>query len=461
MSLICTNFDQRRWIKFYFILEGSRAIKPDFDRVGEAYERACTLVPSLRDAKVDAKAAVFSMTADGYPLVGPFDKNYWVSTGFLDGVSSGGGIGKFILEKSKETYSMYYNWSYTNRHAGRPTDRVSGLYGRFKRDKAHFSFRNGWEVAQAFDIEEEGMLSTLSREYQMVTNKCGVIDMSWKGKIEVKGPDAEALLNYAICSPIPSLAKIGSGLMLTRQGRIFSPMKIFHHDNTRSAFILLTEPERESRDIYWLRRAASEKNFKVQVFCVSEYLASLALVGPNSRQLLSELTKSDVSEEGFPQRSTRLMRLGPVAVVCARSSTSTGQLSYEFFHNRADSAKLYEAIICAGAPYGVVNFGQATMNMMRLEHGYKIWGRELTLDTNPFECGLGGLVDFSKGEFIGREAALEQKDKSYDRRLALLTFDPEYNPNIPLEWKNLPFGNEVVRREGQEEAIISAGAPYG
>lgn len=65
-------------------------------------------------------------------------------------------------------------------------------------------------------------------------------------------------------------------------------------------------------------------------------------LGKSNFQVLSELTKSDVSETGFPQRSTRLMRLGPVAVVCARSSTSTGQLSYELFHNRADSAKLYQ-----------------------------------------------------------------------------------------------------------------------
>ncbi|KAK5965794.1 Dimethylglycine dehydrogenase mitochondrial [Trichostrongylus colubriformis] len=463
--------------------EGSRAIQPEFSRLEEAYSRACELVPSIKDAQVDAKAALFSMTADGYPLVGPFDKNYWVSTGFLDGVSSSGGIGKyiadwmvdgepplelfdtdasrydrwatrqFIVDKSRETYSMFYNWSYTNRLGGRPTDRVSGVYGMLKRDKGHFLFRNGWEVAQVFDIDEEGMLSTLTREYQMVTNKCGVIDMSWKGKIEVKGEDADALMNYAICTQIPPLGKIGSGLMLTRQGRLFAPLKIFHHDDTRSAFIMLTEPERESRDIYWLRRAAAEKKFKVQVNCVSEYLASLALVGPNSRKVLSELTKSDVSEEGFPQRSTRLMRLGLVAVVCARSSTSTGQLSYELFHNRADSAKLYQEIIRAGAPYGIVNFGQATMNMMRLEHGYKIWGRELTLDTNPFECGLGALVDFNKEDFIGKAAALELSKQKFDRRLALLTFDPADNPQVPLEWKNLPFGMEVVRREGHEERI--------
>ncbi|KJH45283.1 FAD dependent oxidoreductase [Dictyocaulus viviparus] len=451
--------------------KGSLVVTPDFSRLESAYQRACELAPSITNAQIEAKAALFSMTPDGYPLVGPFDKNYWVSTAFLDGVSSGGGIGKyisdwmvdgepplelfdtdasrydrwatrqFIVDKSRETYSMFYNWSYTNRLGARPTDRVSGVYGRLKRDKGHFLFRNGWEVPHVFDIDEEGMLSTLSREYEMVTNKCGVIDMSWKGKIEVKGKDADTFMNYAICTQIPSLGRIGSGLMLTRQGRLFAPLKIFHHDNTRSAFIIITEPERESRDIYWLRRAASEKKFDVQIAIVI------------SPQVLSELTKSDMTEEGFPQRSTRLMRLGLVAVVCARSSTSTGQLSYELFHNRADSAKLYEEIIRAGKSHGVVNFGQATMNAMRLEHGYKIWGRELTLDTNPFECGLGDLVDFNKEDFIGRASALGLSKQSFDRRLELLTFDPAENSTVPLEWKNLPFGMEVVRREGQEKRI--------
>ncbi|KHJ76521.1 hypothetical protein OESDEN_23859 [Oesophagostomum dentatum] len=204
--------------------DGSRVIKPDFSHIEKAYERACRVVPAIQEAKVVPRAAVMCMTPDGYALAGPFDKNYWVAAGFMDGITCGGGMGKyladwmvdgeptlelydtdasrFILEKSKETYSMFCNWSDSDRLAGRPTDRISGIYGRLKRDKGHFSFRNGWEVPQVFDVEEEGMLSTLSREYQMVTNKCGVIDMSWEGKIEVKGKDAEALLNYACCSKV-------------------------------------------------------------------------------------------------------------------------------------------------------------------------------------------------------------------------------------------------------------------
>uniref|UniRef100_A0A8R1Z4D7 FAD dependent oxidoreductase n=1 Tax=Pristionchus pacificus TaxID=54126 RepID=A0A8R1Z4D7_PRIPA len=463
------------WFKNGVPKDGSASITPDFERLSRAYERAKELLPAMRDAKVDARAAVFSMTPDGYPLVGPFDKNYWVSTGFLDGVSSAGGLGKyladwivdgeppaelfdtdasrydgwadrkFIVDKGVETYSMFYNWSYTDRLAARPTDRISGVYGLLKKQGAQFGYRNGWEVAQYFNIDEENVLSTLEREYLMVTNKCGVIDMSWKGKIEVKGPDAQELLEYAVCGEVPALGKIGSGLMLTRAGRVLAPLKIFHHDSVRSQFILLTEPERESRDLYWLKRAAAEKQFKVQVHSVSEYLASLALVGPKSRELLQLLTKSEVSDEGFPQRSTKLMRLGAAAVVCARSSTSTGQLSYELFHNRADSKKLYEAIMAAGRPLGIVNFGQATMNGMRLEHGFKIWGRELTLDTNPFECGLGALVDLKSGkDFIGKASSIEHATQTFNRRLALITMDTD---------SVVPAGNEVLRREGEEERI--------
>ncbi|ULU09600.1 hypothetical protein L5515_000269 [Caenorhabditis briggsae] len=481
------------WYKKGVPTEGSKSIKADFSRLDDAYKRACDLIPSLEGAKIDARAAVFSMTPDGYPLVGPYDKNYWMSTGFLDGVSSGGGIGKyladwivdgeppaelfdtdasryerwgdrkFFTERSRETYSMYYNWSYTDRLAGRPTDRISGVYGRLKKDGASFSFRNGWEVANSFNmgVQNEEYLPTLIREYEMVTNKCGVIDLSWKGKIEVKGRDAEKLMDYAIASQIPALGKISSGLMLTRHGGILGPMMIFHHDRQRSAFILLTEPERESRDLYWLRRAAAEKQMDVQVSIVSEYLASLALVGPKSREVLSALTKSDVSDEGFPQKSTRMIRLGPVGVVCARSSTSTGQLSFELFHNRAETAKLYHAVMGAGRDHGIVNFGQAALNMMRLEHGYKIWGKELTLDTNPFECGIGSLVDFNKKEFIGRESALEFSKKEFDassRRLALITFDTE--EGIVLDDKYVPSGNEVIRIDGQEARVgqITSGA---
>uniref|UniRef100_A0A158R5I5 Dimethylglycine dehydrogenase n=1 Tax=Syphacia muris TaxID=451379 RepID=A0A158R5I5_9BILA len=459
-------------------------VEPNFERLREAYVSACDLIPALQDAKVSAKGSAFTMTADGYPLVGPINyrQNYWLMAGFFDGVSSGGGMGRyladwivdeeppselfdtdanrfdrwttrnFIREKSCETYSMFYNWSYTNRLAGRPTERVSGVYARLAKEGGVFSFRNGWEVPQAFAVRDELRLPALIREYQMVTNKCGIIDLTWKGKIEVevRGPDAKAFLEKVLTNAVPPLGSITSSLMITRRGNLLAPTKVFHHDQFRDEFILLSDPERESRDLFWLQRAAEEMKMKVDVSAVSEYLASLAIVGPNSRDVLKELIKCDLSDKAFPQRSTRLVRIDNVPVIAARTSTSTGQLSYELFHNKADSLRVYNALMKEGKNYGIVNFGQSTHNIMRIEHGFKLWGRELTLNTNPYECGLGYLVDLSKKDFIGKASAAEMSKKKWDRKQVMLACEPLKEIQ---DWCSIPQGMEVVRKEGEEERI--------
>ncbi|MFH4978193.1 hypothetical protein AB6A40_004902 [Gnathostoma spinigerum] len=270
-------------------------------------------------------------------------------------------------------------------------------------------------------------------------------------RFEVRGPDASAFLNYVLSNVAPPLGCMKSSLMLTRKGNILGSFKVFHHDQHRSEFILLTYPEREDRDLCWLDRAAAELKMKVEIALVSVYLASLALVGPNSRDVLQELTVSDVSDKGFPQRTTRLMRIETVPVIAARTSTSTGQLSYELFHNRADTLKLYNSLMASGKNYGLVNFGQAAMNIMRLEHGFKLWGRELTLNTNPYEAGLGDLVDLSKKDFIGKTSAIElSKVKEWSRKQVLVACDPLTDLS---KTSAVPKGMEVIRKEGSEERI--------
>uniref|UniRef100_A0A914VTZ0 Dimethylglycine dehydrogenase n=1 Tax=Plectus sambesii TaxID=2011161 RepID=A0A914VTZ0_9BILA len=459
-------------------------LEPHFERVEEPYQKVCDLLPCLKGAPVDPKAVAFTMTPDCFPLVGPIEgvPRFWLQAGYFDGVTTAGGIGKyvadwiidgepphelfdtdanryarwadkkFLIARTKESYSMFYNWAYEDRPAGRPTGRVSGVYGSLVRDGAHMAFRTGWEVPASFSLGDEGYMRALMREYQMVTNKCGIVDLSWKGKIEVRGPEASALLSYVFSNEPPPIRHINTALMLTRSGRILAPLKVLHHDQNRSEFILLSDPEREIRDYGWIKSAAKEMNFKVEISPVSEYLASLALIGPNSRSVLAELTKTDVSDKGFPRGSTKLMRLANVPVIAAQSS-ATGELGYELFHNRADSLKLYQAIMREGAAYGIANFGLATLNALRMEQGFKLWGREITLDTNPYEVGLGNLVDLNKKDFIGKTSAIELSKKKYDRRQVLLQLDATASAERICDVRQVPQGMEVVRREGKEERI--------
>ncbi|VIO97081.1 dimethylglycine dehydrogenase, mitochondrial precursor, putative [Brugia malayi] len=454
-------------------------IEPDFKRLKRAYERACDLIPCLRGVNVDARASVVTMMADGYPLVGPINhkQNYWLQAGYFDGISSGGGMGKYladwiidgeppselfdtdanrfdrwvtrdyIIDKCRETYSMFYNWSYKNRLAGRPTERISGIYGRLQKEGCFYLFRNGWEVAESFAAEYKDKLPNMIREYELVSNKCGVIDLSWRGKIEVRGKDSEKLLSYVLANEPPQLGEVSSGLMLTKKGNIFGSLDLFHHDQYRSEFILLTDPERESRELNWLKRAAIEMEANVEISGVSEYLASLAIVGPKSREVLEELTKSDL---GFKQNAARLMRLGSAPVIAVRTTDATGQLSYELYHSRGDTLGLYNSLMEVGKNYGIVNFGQSTLNMMRIENGYKIWGRELTLNTNPYECGLSQMVDLNKENFIGKTSCMELSQKQWNRKQVLLICEPLTEPQ---SWRMIPKRMEVIRKEGSEDRV--------
>uniref|UniRef100_A0A915Q780 Dimethylglycine dehydrogenase n=1 Tax=Setaria digitata TaxID=48799 RepID=A0A915Q780_9BILA len=437
-------------------------IEPDFKRLGGAYDHACNLIPCLRGINVDAQASAVTMMADGYPLVGPINhkQNYWLQVGYFDGISSGGGMGKYladwiidgeppselfdtdanrfdrwvtrdyIIDKCRETYSMFYNWSYKNRLIGRPTGRVSGIYGRLQKEGCFYLFRAGWEVAESFAAEYKDKLPNMIREYQMV-----------------RGRDSEKLLNYVLTNKAPSLGEVSSGLMLTKKGNIFGSLELFHHDQYRSEFILLTDPERESRELNWLKKAAVEIDASVEITGVSEYLASLAVVGPKSREVLEELTKSELD---FKQSAARLMRLGSVPVIAVRTTSATGQLSYELYHNRGDTLGLYDALIEVGKNYGIVNFGQSTLNMMRIENGYKIWGRELTLNTNPYECGLSQMVDLNKENFIGKTSCSELSQKQWDRKQVLLVCEPLTEAQ---EWRMIPKRMEVIRKEGSEDRV--------
>lgn len=129
--------------------------------------------------------------------------------------------------------------------------------------------RTGWEVPAYFTVAGESEMSTLAREYQKVTNNVGVVDLSYKGKIEVRGRDSVKFLEYLLASRLPEVCCLGccpsnlkherffqfggvaQSLMLTNSGRVLSAMKILHHDqfSQKGRFMLLTDPENELRDI--------------------------------------------------------------------------------------------------------------------------------------------------------------------------------------------------------------------
>ena len=96
-----------------------------------------------------------------------------------------------------------------------------------------------------------------------------------------------------------------------------------------------------------------------------------------------------------------------------------GELGWELHHPIDRMAELYDAVVEAGRPHGLVHFGSYAMNAMRMEKGYKAWGSELTTEITPIEARLERFVDFD-GEFIGRKAAVERRDQDEPLSMVLV-----------------------------------------
>jgi len=178
-------------------------------------------------------------------------------------------------------------------------------------------------------------------------------------------------------------------------------------------------------------------------------LACIGVGGPNCRDLLSTLTKENLADDKYVYGTVKLIRVAGVPVVGCRVSDS-GELSWQLYHNRAESLKIYEALRKVGEAMGVIDFGWDAFNVLRLEKGIKLYGYDISMDTDPFEVGIDGYLEFDKGDFIGKSAMLELKKKPATRKLALMTLEE----NVPVAYR---FRLEQVRRGNELIGHVTSG----
>jgi dimethylglycine dehydrogenase len=137
-------------------------------------------------------------------------------------------------------------------------------------------------------------------------------------------------------------------------------------------------------------------------------LVGLSIAGPKSRAVLQKLTDADVSNAAFKFMDHRAMDIGNVPALINRV-TYTGDLGYEIWVAPDYQRRLYQDIMKAGKDEGIINFGMRALLCMRLEKNFPTWYRELRPIYGGFEAGMDRFIDLTKNDFIGREAAVEEK----------------------------------------------------
>jgi dimethylglycine dehydrogenase len=244
------------------------------------------------------------------------------------------------------------------------------------------------------------------------------MDISSFAKYEISGRGAARALEQLLAGRLPEPGRIRLTPMLAATGRLMG-------DLTTMCL---------ARDRYWIFGSGYLQTWHLRWFeahlvgtdtelrNMSESLGGVSLVGPRARQVLESLTCQDVTNTSFPFMTHRNLDVGFAQAFVARLSV-TGELGFEIYVPAQYLRPLYEQICAVGRPLGLRSMGTYALNSLRLEKSFGYWSREFSRDYTPAMCGLSRFVDYDKSDFIGREAALRDRDSPPSHRLVTLEVD--------------------------------------
>jgi dimethylglycine dehydrogenase len=404
----------------------------------------------------------FTFTPDGNPLVGPVDgvPGYWAACGVMAGFSQGAGIGlalanwmvdgdpgvdafgmdvarfgdfasedAYLRATTAQFYARRFVMAYPNEElpAGRPL-RTTPCYEDFLAAGARFTVNHGLEVPLYFAPSEDFVENdTLGRsnaepivgeEVAAVRGAAGAYEIAQYARYEVSGPGADAWLDHLVAAHIPAVGRIRLAPMLGPAGRLMGDLTVARIDEER--FWLTGSYYLQPWHLRWFHQQRPPTG--VEVRNITDDWMGFSVSGPASREIVAKLVRVDLANEAFPFLSVRAMDVGSAQAVVGRISL-TGELGYEIVVPTSQHRALWAELQEAGAGQGLRAIGDRAVDSLRLEKGYGIWSAEFRQENTPGESGLDRFVAFDKQRFVGREAALAERERGATRKLVLLAVD--------------------------------------
>ena len=145
----------------------------------------------------------------------------------------------------------------------------------------------------------------------------------------------------------------------------------------------------------------------------------LVIAGPKSRQLLQKVSSDEFSNEAFPWLSGRMIKVG-LAETLALRVNFVGELGWELHMPLEMQNHIFDTLMDAGEEYGIKPFGIRAMDSLRIEKSYRLVGTELSIEYAAYESGLDRFIHPNKGEFIGRDALVQWREKGFDNKFVTL-----------------------------------------
>ncbi len=369
------------------------------------------------------------------------------------------GNNRWLHDRVAEVLGLHYEIPWPNREmtTARPFRR-SPVHHLLEAANANFGSRMGWERANFFappgadpSIEytwgKPNWLPWSAAEQTTTRTAVTVFDQTSFSKYLLVGPDADVALQWLCTADVG--VDIGKAVytgMLNERGGYESDVTV-----TRTGadeYFIVSSAATTERDKDHIRRNLPVGARASLVDVTSSY-AVFGVMGPNSRKLLSALTDADLSEAAFPFGTSRQISLG-YATVRATRITYVGELGWELYVPAEFAVGVYQELMATGEQFGVGRGGYYTIESMRLEKGYRAFGRELTPSENPVEAGLLFACKLKSDiEFLGRAAVEKAKAEGPRRKLVGFSVDA---PEAML------WGGELVLRDGAVAGQVTSAA---
>jgi len=466
---------------------GHELLEPDLERIADRLEMAFERIPALGETGIkDVINGPFTFGPDGNPMIGPVPgfTNYWAAVGVMAGFCQAGGVGLCMAEwmmygepsidvwamdiarfgnyatpdygtvKSSENYERRFVMTFPNETLPKGRrQKTTALYDRLIARGAvmgdSFGLENVlWFANDPEDAHEEPTFKRsrahdyIAAEVKAVREAVGAIEIANFAKHEITGPGAREFLDYVVAGRVPKPGRLALTPLLTPKGKLYGDLTVACLDE--ETFMLLGSGAAQEMHRRWFESHLPDTG--VSYKNRSDDFHGMAISGPNSRELLSRICRDDVSSEAFKFLDIRQTFVGGVPVILTRVSFS-GELGYEIYCAPQYQIKLFEEIEAAGADLGLKLYGGRALMSLRLEKNWGVWTLDFRPDFTAAESGMDIFIKWDK-EFIGKQAALAEKEKGSEKKLVTMTIDSQ-----DLDVSN----DEAILKDGKCVGYITSG----
>jgi aminomethyltransferase len=287
----------------------------------------------------------------------------------------------------------------------------SGTAGKTPLYEEHLAA--GGRMVEFAGFELPVQYSSLTEEHQAVRTRAGLFDVSHMGEIVIRGPAALDFVQLISCNDHQKMT-VGraqyTGIMYP-EGTFVDDTLV--HKMADDEYLLVVNAANRHKNVAYLNELAADFE-GIEVIDLSDDYAQLALQGPLAEEILQPLTPEDLGELKY----YRFIEGGvaDTSAIIARTGY-TGEDGFELYVAPSAASGLWQAILDRGQSHGVIPAGLGARDTLRFEAGMSLYGNDIDNTTTPLEAGLGWIVKFKKGDYIGRDVLERQKEEGVERKL--------------------------------------------